>query len=89
MSNIIGENDITVLFAVTPNVYSDYAELIRFIPGSQVGELTGNSANIIELLKDQYEVCVNSTTCCSPVIRIFFITSLREYFVTCRKYHQQ
>lgn len=51
----VKEHNITMLFAVTPNVVSFYEELRKLIGGAHVAELAENSENIVDLVKEQYQ----------------------------------
>ncbi len=47
---------VNVIFAVTHNQIPVYTKLSQFIDGSEVGELADDSANIVELVKENYRV---------------------------------
>lgn len=45
-----------MIFAVTKERRDTYAKLSAFIEGSTVGELAGDSSNIVELVQENYNV---------------------------------
>lgn len=51
----VKQNSINVIFAVTKSTISIYKQLAENIEGASVGELEGDSSNIVTLIKDQYE----------------------------------
>lgn len=52
----VKEHSINVIFAVTKEVIDLYTQLSKHIEGSYPGELSSNSENVVELVKQQYEV---------------------------------
>ena len=56
LSDKIKEKSINVIFAVTASRSNLYTKLKGFIEGSEVGELAGDSSNIVDLVKNNYEV---------------------------------
>ncbi|XP_039612361.1 integrin beta-2 [Polypterus senegalus] len=48
------QNNIQPIFAVTENMYSVYEELSQMIPKSAVGKLSGDSSNVVTLIKEAY-----------------------------------
>jgi hypothetical protein len=52
-------NSMNIIFAVTKNVIETYRKLVKLVDGSSVAELDKNSANIVSLIKDQYNVNFN------------------------------
>lgn len=56
ISHLVVDNAINIIFAVTPDVEGTYLEFIKFIPGSSVGRLDKDSENIVQLIRDIYQV---------------------------------
>ena len=56
IANKVLENNINVIFAVTHERIGTYEKLKPFIEGSVVGELADDSANVVDLVKENYEV---------------------------------
>jgi len=54
LSHHIAEKKVNVIFAVTQNQLPVYTKLSDFIEGSTFGELAQDSANIVELVKENY-----------------------------------
>lgn len=52
----VKQNAINVIFAVTESQIDVYRKLEEHIEGSSSGKLSGDSANIVDLVKEQYEV---------------------------------
>lgn len=50
------ENAINVIFAVTEDQYSIYKQLESHVEGATCGKLKEDSSNIVDLVKEQYEV---------------------------------
>uniref|UniRef100_S4RJS7 Integrin beta n=1 Tax=Petromyzon marinus TaxID=7757 RepID=S4RJS7_PETMA len=50
----LSENNIQPIFAVTKSVVNIYRELSQLIPKSAVGELSGDSSNVIQLITSAY-----------------------------------
>ncbi len=55
----VKEKSITVIFAVTGDQISTYRDLSAAIQGSGYGELSKNSSNVVELVKEEYEVMIS------------------------------
>ena len=53
---MVKENKINLIFAVTEDQFSTYDRLSRYIEGSITVKLANDSSNIVELVKDQYNV---------------------------------
>lgn len=53
----VKENAINVIFAVAADQISDYEKLSKYIEGSTIAQLSENSSNVVELVKEQYSVC--------------------------------
>ncbi|KAK5889496.1 hypothetical protein CesoFtcFv8_015496 [Champsocephalus esox] len=49
------KNNIQPIFAVTENVEDVYKQLTELIPKSEVGVLSSNSNNVVQLIKDAYK----------------------------------
>jgi len=47
---------VTIIFAVTRDQIPVYRELSKLLEGSTVGELANDSSNIVELVKNNYDV---------------------------------
>jgi len=47
---------VTIIFAVTKDQIPVYRKLSELIEGSTVGELANDSSNIVDLVKDNYDV---------------------------------
>lgn len=56
------ENSINMIFAVTSSQIPLYSELEKHIEGSSSGELSSDSANVVKLVVDQYNVSFVSWT---------------------------
>lgn len=54
----VKENSINVIFAVTESQIDVYKKLEEHIEGSSSGKLSTDSANIVDLVKEQYEVII-------------------------------
>ena len=50
------ENRINVIFAVTEEQRDTYDELSSHIEASSAGTLSNDSSNVVQLVKEQYEV---------------------------------
>nr|XP_023020280.1 integrin beta-PS isoform X1 [Leptinotarsa decemlineata]XP_023020284.1 integrin beta-PS isoform X1 [Leptinotarsa decemlineata] len=51
----VKKNSINVIFAVTKSTLEIYEHLAKTIEGASVGQLEGDSSNIVTLIKEQYE----------------------------------
>ena len=56
LSYKIAQKKINVIFAITEVQMGEYEELSRYIEGSVVGKLANDSNNIVELVRDNYNV---------------------------------
>jgi len=54
INKVAKEENINIIFAVTQNQASVYQQLSQVIEGSSSGTLTGNSSNIVDLVKSEY-----------------------------------
>lgn len=52
----VKQNSINLIFAVTEEQISVYNKLEELIEGSSSGKLSADSANVVDLVKEQYEV---------------------------------
>lgn len=52
----VKQNAINVIFAVTAEQISVYERLREHIEGASAGTLSNDSANVVELVRDQYDV---------------------------------
>lgn len=50
------DKSTNIIFAVMPDVVSHYMRLENFLLGSSVGTLESQSGNIIQLIRDNYDV---------------------------------
>ena len=50
------ENSINVIFAVTAEQRETYNQLSHHIEASSAGTLSNDSSNVVELVKQQYDV---------------------------------
>lgn len=64
----VKENAINVIFAVTEEQIDVYKQLQGHIEGSSSGKLSADSANVVDLVKEQYQV----------LQQFFFITCLKR-----------
>jgi integrin beta 1 len=51
----VKENSMNIIFAVTDGVMDIYQKLANLISGSYVAQLTDDSSNIVDLIKEQYK----------------------------------
>lgn len=56
----VKEKGINIIFAVTEEQVSVYEKLKAHVEGAYAGKLSNDSSNIVELVKQQYEVGVLS-----------------------------
>lgn len=56
ISRLAKDNDMNIVFAVTNDVASSYREFSKLVAGSSVAILGPDSANIVDLVRDIYEV---------------------------------
>ena len=56
ISRLAKDNAINLIFAVTKEVVPAYQQFTEFISGSSVGVLDQDSANIVDLIRETYEV---------------------------------
>lgn len=59
----VKENAINLIFAVTEEQIHLYNRLVNHIEGSFAGVLSNDSSNVVELVKDQYDVSTKSIFC--------------------------
>ena len=52
----VKENSINIIFAVTKEKQSAYDRLSKVVEGASSGTLSNDSSNVVELIKDQYNV---------------------------------
>ena len=52
----VKEKNIHMIFAVTAEQVNIYQKLTKSIQGSSCGELAANSSNVVELVREEYEV---------------------------------
>ncbi|XP_004521727.1 integrin beta-PS [Ceratitis capitata] len=55
IKHVIKENSINVIFAVTKDVLEIYKQLSDRIEGSKTAILTGQSSNVVNLIREQYQ----------------------------------
>ena len=56
INQVVKEENINIIFAVTADQSSVYKKLAHVIEGSSAGVLTDNSDNIVNLVKKEYGV---------------------------------
>ena len=56
INRAVKENKINLIFAVTEDQFPTYDRLSKYIEGSIAGKLANDSSNVVELVKDQYNV---------------------------------
>lgn len=56
ISQLAKDNSINLIFAVTSDQVGVYNKLVEYIDGATVGELAGDSSNIVNLIGEQYQV---------------------------------
>ncbi|XP_075399450.1 integrin beta-2 [Tenrec ecaudatus] len=54
LAHKLAENNIQPIFAVTKNMVPTYEKLTEIIPKSAVGELSDDSSNVVQLIKNAY-----------------------------------
>nr|XP_021575747.1 integrin beta-2 [Ictidomys tridecemlineatus] len=54
LAHALAENNIQPIFAVTGRMVPTYKKLTEIIPKSAVGELSEDSSNVVQLIKDAY-----------------------------------
>ncbi|XP_047669963.1 integrin beta-7 [Tachysurus fulvidraco] len=54
LSQVLQDNNIQLIFAVTKNTFSAYQALSALIPQSVVGVLEDDSSNVVQLISDAY-----------------------------------
>lgn len=52
----VKQNSINVIFAVTEEQIGVYKQLQEHIEGASSGKLSADSANVVDLVKEQYQV---------------------------------
>lgn len=52
----IKEKNVHLVFAVTENKLEAYSQLMKVIPGSETGRLDKDSANIVDIIRENYQV---------------------------------
>lgn len=64
------KNAINIIFAVTDEQHHVYEELSKHIEGSSSGILSQDSDNVVELVRDQYNVSsiYTITIACSSIL---------------------
>lgn len=53
----VKQNAINVIFAVTKSQINVYDKLSKHVEGSSSAELSEDSSNIVDLIKEEYSVC--------------------------------
>ena len=56
ISRLAKDYSMNLIFAVTYLMHPTYVEFTKLIEGSSAGKLEYNSANIVTLVRDQYQV---------------------------------
>lgn len=82
----VKENSINVIFAVTAQQTGVYEKLSKHIEGSTSATLSEDSSNVVELVKQEYNVCTIFKNV--PVLWLncvltvhFFLLSIIENFI--------
>ena len=52
----VKENSVNIIFAITEEQFNVYELLQQNVEGSSVGTLSNDSSNIVNLVKEQYQV---------------------------------
>lgn len=52
----VADNRVNVIFAVTADQEARYQNLSDIIPGSVTGQLAADSGNIVDLVRENYQV---------------------------------
>ncbi|CAL4140762.1 unnamed protein product, partial [Meganyctiphanes norvegica] len=55
INHVAKSHQINIIFAVTQEQTAVYSRLAQMIEGSSFGELTANSSNVVELVKEEYQ----------------------------------
>ena len=55
----VKENSVNIIFAITEEQFNVYELLQQNVEGSSVGTLSNDSSNIVNLVKEQYQVRYN------------------------------
>ncbi|XP_049778654.1 integrin beta-PS isoform X1 [Schistocerca cancellata] len=74
----VRDNSIHVIFAVTAEQFSVYDQLRTYVEGSSSGQLSADSSNVVDLVKDQYNKISSSVEMkdnASSAVRITYYTS--------------
>ena len=50
---------MNIIFAITKDQLENYEKLTEFIEGSVAGELEADSSNIVDLVRENYDVSMN------------------------------
>lgn len=56
LSHKIAEHKVHVIFAVPQVQVPLYSQLVSFIDGSTIGVLTETSSNVVDVVRDNYQV---------------------------------
>lgn len=56
INQVAKQHKINLIFAVTREQSSVYSRLAQMVEGSSQGELTADSSNVVELVKEEYGV---------------------------------
>ena len=84
MATKILSKKVNVIFAVTESFIPIYTALSELIEGSTVGKLAGDSSNIVELVKDNYNRISQSVELKADGnedIRVSFRAKCSEYVI--------
>ncbi|XP_065216789.1 integrin beta-PS-like [Planococcus citri] len=77
------ENSINLIFAVTQKQIELYKELTNFIEGSSAGELSSDSSNVVELVKNEYDKITSKVELQAEGLGSDFRI---RYFTKCKNY---
>ena len=56
------QHNINMIFAITESASRIYKNLVGSIEGSSYGILSGNSSNVVKLVREEYQVRITSSS---------------------------
>ncbi|KDR08103.1 integrin beta-PS-like isoform X2 [Zootermopsis nevadensis] len=60
INQVARQNNINIIFAITESISKIYKHLVGSIEGSSYGILSGDSSNVVKLVRDEYQKIVDS-----------------------------
>jgi hypothetical protein len=60
INQVAKQHNINLIFAITESASRIYKNLVGSIDGSSYGILSGNSSNVVKLVREEYQVCIMS-----------------------------